>query len=385
MMSLLIMSSGFCSSPWTLMFPVDPRMPVSGPLATALAMYLHAVWMSLTSAINSAPPESLRCSSMMNLERVERRYGMGVFLQAALNTRLARMSAAVSVERASRVTGAPAANSRLACRRRARSSALRIERALAKWGCARRSATYSRKRRKRLVVEAVVLPAEHQRGDLDQLGVVVVGEIDVVRDARREARIAAEEGVHPVLVAGENDDQVVALVLHHLQQDLDHLLPVVAFVLGPVEVIRLVDEQHAAHRALQHLLGLGRGVADVLADEVVARHRDEMTLAHVAQAMQDLRHLLRHRGLAGAGIAGEAHVQRRRRSRESQRCPRPGHDQVGGDFADALLDRLQADQFAIERIEHVLHVGIAQQCLQIDGGGSVHGHRQIVRIDGIRG
>ena len=40
--------------------------------------------------------------------------------------------------------------------------------------------------------------------------------------------------VHPVLVAGEDHDEPVALGLHHLQQDLDRLLPVVALVLGPV-------------------------------------------------------------------------------------------------------------------------------------------------------
>jgi hypothetical protein len=114
------------------------------------------------------------------------------------------------------------------------------------------------------------------------------------------------------LVAGEDHHQVVALVLHHLQQDLDRLLAVVALVLGPVEVIGLVDEQHAAHRLLEHFLGLRRGVADVLADQVVARHRDQMALAHIAEPMQDLGHAQRDRGLAGAGVAGEAHVQRRR-------------------------------------------------------------------------
>src|SRR6202008_1335622 len=52
---------------------------------------------------------------------------------AAANTRLARMSAAPNVTRslgASRTSRS--ANNRLACRRRARSSALRIERAFAK-------------------------------------------------------------------------------------------------------------------------------------------------------------------------------------------------------------------------------------------------------------
>jgi len=73
MMSLAMRSSGFCSSPWTLSAPVPPRAPESGPLATALAMYLQAVWMSLTSAISSALPSSLRCCSMMNLDSVVRR------------------------------------------------------------------------------------------------------------------------------------------------------------------------------------------------------------------------------------------------------------------------------------------------------------------------
>ena len=37
--------------------------------------------------------------------------------------------------------------------------------------------------------------------------------------------LAAKNAVHPVLVAGEDHHQVVAVVLHHLQQDLDRLLP----------------------------------------------------------------------------------------------------------------------------------------------------------------
>jgi hypothetical protein len=64
----------------------------------------------------------------------------------------------------------------------------------------------------------------------------VVGEVQVVRDARAHARVGLEEGVHAVLVAGQDHHQVVALVLHHLQQDLDRLLAVVALVLGAVQV-----------------------------------------------------------------------------------------------------------------------------------------------------
>ena len=99
----------------------------------------------------------------------------------------------------------------------------------------------------------------------------------------RQPGIRAEEVVHPVLVAGEDHDELVALGLHHLEQDLDRLAAVVALVLGPVEVVRLVDEEHAAVGAAEHLLRLRRRVADVLADEVVARARDDARLARCSR------------------------------------------------------------------------------------------------------
>ena len=169
--------------------------------------------------------------------------------------------------------------------------------------------------------EDVVLLLEHQVRDRHQLVDVVVGEVDVVGDPRAETGVRAEEVVHPVLVAGEDHDQLVALGLHHLEQDLDRLLPVVALVLGPEEVVGLVDEEHAAVGAAEHLLGLRRGVADVLADEVVAGAGDDPRLVDVAEPVQDLGHLHRHGRLARARVAGERHVQRRAaRRRARPRC-----------------------------------------------------------------
>ena len=43
----------------------------------------------------------------------------------------------------------------------------------------------------------------------------------------RKPGIRCEEVFHAVAIAGEDDHQVLALVLHDLQQDLDRLLPVV--------------------------------------------------------------------------------------------------------------------------------------------------------------
>jgi hypothetical protein len=182
----------------------------------------------------------------------------------------------------------------------------------------------------------------------------------VVRDTRAHPGVAAEERVHAVLVPGQDHHQVVALVFHRLQQDLDRLGAVVALVLGLVQIVRLVDEQHAPHGPLQHLSGLGRGVTDVLSDQVVARDRDHLGTPDVAQAVQDLRHAQGDRGLAGARVAGEAHVQRRRPRRQAELAAHAVHQQQRGGFVDAGLDRLQADQLALEAVEHLAHVGRAQ-------------------------
>jgi len=99
---------------------------------------------------------------------------------------------------------------------------------------------------------------------------------------------------------------------------------------------------------LQNLFGLGRRVTDVLADKIITRHGNEVTLAHVAEAMEKARHLHRHRRLAGARVASEAHVKRWRFVREPHRLARPLDDQQGSDLANAPLDGLEANQFAVE-------------------------------------
>ena len=181
-----------------------------------------------------------------------------------------------------------------------------------------------------------------------------------MRDARAHPGVGAEEGVHAVLVAGEDHDQVVALVLHHLQQDLDRFLPVVALVLGPVEVVRLIDEQHAPHCALQYLASLRRGMTDVLAHEVIARHGHEVPFAHVPEAIEDLRHAQRHGGLACAGVAGEAHVQARRLGLEPEIHAQPVDHEQRRDVADARLDGREPHEIAIELVDHRIRLALSE-------------------------
>ena len=209
-----------------------------------------------------------------------------------------------------------------------------------------------------------------------------------MRDARTDPRVRLEERLHAVAIAREDHDEVVAVVLHHLQQDLDRLLAVVALVLRSIEVIRLVDEQHAAHRALQHLAGPRRRVPDVLADEVVARHGHEVSFADVAEAVQDLGHPQRDRGLAGAGIAGERHVQARRLGLQPEVRAQTVHDQQRRDVADARLDRRETDEVAVEFVHDRACLALRQHLADAARAGEqVISRRQRQRSawNGVRG
>ena len=52
--------------------------------------------------------------------------------------------------------------------------------------------------------------------------------------------------------------------------------------------------------------------------------------------------------LPGSGVAGKAHVQRRRLGVETDMRAQPVDDQQCGDLADARLDRNETDQLVIE-------------------------------------
>src|SRR5437879_5939672 len=81
------------------------------------------------------------------------------------------------------------------------------------------------------------------------------------------------------------------------------MLAIVAFMVRQMQIIGLVDEKHAAHRLLQDLLGLGRGVADILPDQLIAGDGDDLTTAHETELVQNARDPQRHGGLSGTGIA----------------------------------------------------------------------------------
>ncbi len=197
-----------------------------------------------------------------------------------------------------------------------------------------------------LRVEHVSGPAGHQLDDPDQVLGLVAGEADPGAEARGQARVAAQEPVHVAGVAGQHDDQPVAVILGPLEQGLDRLGPerVTAGVALVVQRVGLVDEQHAAQRRVDQPVGLDRGRAEVLADQVGPVRLDHLGPHQQPEGGEDPAQDAGDRGLAGAGRPGEDEVPGGRLADQPVRVPQLGHAQLGDDGADLLLDRLQADQ-----------------------------------------
>ena len=112
-------------------------------------------------------------------------------------------------------------------------------------------------------------------------------------------------------------------------------------------------------------------------DQVVAGHRDQVVAADIAQPVEDVGHPAGDRGLAGAGIAGEGHVQGRVHAGECQVPAQLVDQEQGRDLADAGLHRLEAHELAVELVQHLADAGLAVDGIEVDAGrcrsdGSVH-------------
>ena len=103
--------------------------------------------------------------------------------------------------------------------------------------------------------------------DLHQLVGRVVGEVDRPAEAALQTRIGRDEHGHLVRIAGGDHGEVVAVVLHELDDGVDRLATEVLLAAAG-ECVRLVDQQGAAERLLEHGLRLRRRLAHVAGDEL---------------------------------------------------------------------------------------------------------------------
>ena len=217
----------------------------------------------------------------------------------------------------------------------------------------------------RLWAETIHLLSKHELRYCEQLIECVIGKIEVMSNARTDARVGLKEGVHALLVACENDDEIVALALHHLEQNFDGFLPIVPFVLLAVEVVGFVNEKHPAHSPLEDLFGFGSSMTNVLANQVIACHRYQVPFARIAEPVQDRRHAHSYRRLPGAWWASKGHVQRRWSSRQPQAMTHPINLEQGSDFPNACLDRLETHQFLVKLVQHLHDLGFLENLCYI--------------------
>ena len=183
-----------------------------------------------------------------------------------------------------------------------------------------------------------------QPEDAPQLVGGVVGEGDRAREPGRDAGVGLDEALHLPRVAGHDHHDLVAVVLHQLEQGRDRLVAEVAERVGRDQGVGLVDEQHAAGGLVEAGGGARCGLADVLADQVGPAHLDQVAVREHAELGVDPGQQPGHRGLRGAGVAGEDHVPRLLRRRHAGLGAQLLRLELGDQPLDLLLDRRQADQ-----------------------------------------
>ena len=190
------------------------------------------------------------------------------------------------------------------------------------------------------VVDVVVRITGQLLEDPHQLVVGVVGELDRRAEAARQTRVLGDEDLHREGIAGDDDHEVVALVLHLLDQGVDGL----GAVLVTRQAVGLVDEQDPTLRRLHHLGRLHRGLPEVAGNQLTAVDLHELTLGEQAEGAIDAADEPGDGRLARARVPDEDEVPGDRRGLE------PGLLALGLDLeqghlpVDLGLDRAQADE-----------------------------------------
>ena len=162
----------------------------------------------------------------------------------------------------------------------------------------------------------------------------------IVRKRLSSPGFCADEDRHRDRVAGHDHHQVLALVLHLLDQGVDRL----GAVLVAGERVRLVDEEDAADRRRHHLGGLDRGLAEEAGHQLGPVDLDQLALAEQAERPVDAGHQPRDRGLAGAGVAVEDQVPGDRGRPQPGVLAQPLDPEHGRLPVDLGLDLGQPDQ-----------------------------------------
>ena len=175
------------------------------------------------------------------------------------------------------------------------------------------------------------------------------------------------EVLHRPVVARNDDHKLVPVVLHGLEQGLDGLAAEVVLAPGG-EGVGLVDEEHAAYGLFDDLAGAQRGLADVARHEPGAVHLYELALLERADGGVEPGEQSCHGRLAGAGVAGEHHVQAHRRAGQTRCLAQAADFYEVHQAANLALHALQADE-RVELGHELVEVGLLGGLFLGLGGG----------------
>ena len=150
--------------------------------------------------------------------------------------------------------------------------------------------------------------------------------------------------MHFVGIARDNHHQIVAVILHQLNQRVDGLVAEV--VLHPLarQRVGLVDKQNTAQRAVDHIRHLARRLADIARNQPAAVGFNQLPLAQKAELLIDFGDQPRHGRLARAGVAGEDHVEAHVHHLEVVLLAHGAHLDEVDERAHLVLDGFKADE-----------------------------------------
>mmetsp|Transcript_23086 Transcript_23086/g.54850 ORF Transcript_23086/g.54850 Transcript_23086/m.54850 type:complete len:233 (-) Transcript_23086:750-1448(-) len=155
-----------------------------------------------------------------------------------------------------------------------------------------------------------------QLSNLDQLWAGVVFEGEGEGHARPEAGVRVEKVIHLLRVAGQNHDEMCAVVFHFLDERI-HSFDTVAVSAALDQGVSLVDKEDASHSLLHDLLHLQGRRTDVLSHEIgtgrllefEALLRAVILRSDGTHGQKELPHQTGNHRLSSSGVAQEAHVQ----------------------------------------------------------------------------
>lgn len=128
----------------------------------------------------------------------------------------------------------------------------------------------------------------HGLEDLQELVGVVVFEVYVFVEAGAQAGVGVDEAGHELGVAGDDDDEVVAVVFHGFEEGVDGFAAVVVAAGGVGEGVGFVDEEDAAYGFIDDFLDFEGGLADVAGDQAGAVDFHEGAFGEDAHGVVDL-------------------------------------------------------------------------------------------------